>query len=138
MDAVVVLMWREEVVGGGSRDWWDSRSCGICGGFGGAKGVEEVCAPWQSPQEFEVMCRGAMVVSCDARCPSIRRAGCLCNPRVQLRIHAAATPPSAYHGTKYPKSHSRVYRRSMHFSGVEKALAVMNHGSSSHLRYSAK
>jgi hypothetical protein len=111
MVAVVVVMfeWRLWVVEVEIGRFCEVRK--ICGGIGGREKVDEVCAPWQSPQVFEVMCRGASVVSYDARCPSIRRTDGLRNPRAQLRNDTTSTPPSAYHRTRCLRSYLRVYRK---------------------------
>jgi hypothetical protein len=87
MVAVVVSMWRVKVVESGSRNRRIAQDMRNMLWYRDPESRVWVSAPWQAPQDVEVMCRGALVVSSDARCPSIRRMvaeTCLCN-----------TPPSS-------------------------------------------
>jgi hypothetical protein len=73
--------------------------------------VSEALGTWSKyalrGRRRSVSCRGVTVVSCDARCPSIRQTVRLCNPPPSSTPQSFLAPPplSPHHRTKYYKSY---------------------------------
>jgi hypothetical protein len=105
MVAVVVSAQRVEVVGGGK-----SRLAGFAR-IVGFTVVLEALGTWSKyalrGRRRSVSCRGVTVVSCDARCPSIRQTVRLCNPPPSStpQLFPAPPPLSPHHRTKCYKSY---------------------------------